>query len=107
MFYYLFLYLEGSHIVLSYIRVLKIKNIKEASVVSIKDKIEHEKIILYLSLNSKTNLINIIKLINKKINNNFGNFAQPKHIIILDELPKTRSGKITGKFIPHINCVIL
>ena len=82
--------------------VLKIKNIKEASVVSIKDKIEYEKIILYLSLNPKVKLINILKLINKKINDNFGNFAQPKHIIILDELPKTRSGKILRRLLRNI-----
>ena len=47
----------------------------------------------------KNKNISLIKNINKKIINNFGKFCLPKDIIILKQLPKTKSGKILRRLL--------
>jgi acetyl-CoA synthetase len=73
--------------------LLKIKNVSEVSVVSISDKIEGHKIVVFVSINS-INKADIINKINNEIIKNFGSYALPKKIFFLSALPKTRSGKI-------------
>ena len=47
--------------------------------------------IIFLVSNTKKNIINLVEDL---IIKNFGSFALPQEIILLSELPKTRSGKI-------------
>ncbi len=78
--------------------ILKIKNVSEVSAVSIKDKIEGHKIVIFSSINSK-NFIKIEKKINDELYKNFGSYALPKKIFFLSSLPKTRSGKIMRRIL--------
>ena len=78
--------------------ILKIKNVSEVSAVSIKDKIEGHKIVIFSSINSK-NFFEIEKKINDELYKNFGSYALPKKIFFLSSLPKTRSGKIMRRIL--------
>ena len=69
--------------------VLKNNFISECSAVSIPSKLEGHEIYLFVVSKKKND-----NKINKCIISNFGNFAVPKKIIYISELPKTRSGKI-------------
>lgn len=74
--------------------VLKIKLVNEVCAIAINDKIEGHKIVLFVNGDKKSK-----NEINQIIRNNFGTFALPKKIYFLNELPKTRSGKILRRFL--------
>ena len=78
--------------------VLKINKVFESCVVSLPDEYEGEK--LYLFVASKDRKLD--KSINTAIMNNFGSFAVPSRIFYVDELPKTRSGKILRRLLRSI-----
>ena len=81
---------------------LKIQNIVECACVAIPDKIEGFNLILFLVLKKKINQIKFQKLLNKTIFDNFGSFAIPKKIYFVDDLPKTKSGKILRRLLRDI-----
>ena len=77
--------------------LLTINSIKECCAVSLPDKLEGE--ILYFFVVTKEKIEDQII---KKITNNFGSFALPKKIYYIQELPKTRSGKILRRLLRNI-----
>ena len=77
--------------------LLTINSIKECCAVSLPDKLEGE--ILYFFVVTKEKIEDQII---KKITNNFGTFALPKKIFYIQELPKTRSGKILRRLLRNI-----
>lgn len=78
--------------------LLKIKAVRECCAVVIPDKLEGNVIYLFISsANTK-----IDDNINKIILEYFGTYALPKKIIYLNELPKTRSGKIMRRLLRDI-----
>ena len=77
--------------------VLKIKDISECCAVSIEDRLEGNSIYLFV-VSLKRNK----KEIEDIINSNFGSFALPKSIYFVNELPKTRSGKILRRLVRSI-----
>ena len=74
--------------------LLKLKNVSEACAISVQDKLEGWSIILFIVSNSKNE-----KKINDNIINYFGTFAIPKRIFFVNQLPKTRSGKIVRRLL--------
>lgn len=78
--------------------ILTIKKIFECCVISLPDKFEGEIIYLFLSTKEK----NLDSQIKKKIVDNFGSFAIPSKIFYVNELPKTRSGKILRKLLRNM-----
>ncbi len=80
--------------------LLKLKFLKEVSVVSIPDNLEGEVIMVYVSIN-KNFLFNESK-IKEIIVKHFGAYALPREIIVLSDLPKTRSGKIMRRILRDI-----
>ena len=80
--------------------ILKNHNISESCAIPILDKLEGNRIIIFLVLKNKR-LFNF-DTINKLIYNYFGSYALPKKIYILSELPKTRSGKILRRLLKQI-----
>ena len=78
--------------------VLENNSIIECSAVSVQDYLEGN--IIYLFVVSKEKNINDI--IEKKIISNFGSYAIPKKIYYINELPKTRSGKIMRRILREI-----
>ncbi len=77
---------------------LKIKEIFECCAISINDDIEGHVIYLFVVSNNK----NLNEEIFKNIVSNFGSFALPKKIYYINELPKTRSGKILRRLLRSI-----
>ena len=74
--------------------VLKNKKIKEACAVAIEDKLKGQGFVLfYVSSGNQE------KSIKDNIINTFGAFAIPKSIIKIQELPKTKSGKILRRLL--------
>ena len=78
--------------------VLKIDKIFESCVISLPDEYEGEKLFLFIASKDKK----LDTLIKNKIMNNFGSFAIPSKIFYVDELPKTRSGKILRRLLRSI-----
>ncbi len=80
--------------------ILSNNGIKEACAISIDSKLEGSMFVVFLVSKSKKkiNKDNIIK----SIILNFGNFAVPKKIFQIKELPKTRSGKILRRLLRFI-----
>ena len=82
--------------------IIKLGYIREVCAISTPDTIEGEKIVLFLSLSKITDKNIIEHDINKMLINYFGSFAIPKNIFILNELPKTRSGKILRRLLRNM-----
>jgi len=78
--------------------VLRIKEIYECCAISIINELEGH--VIYLFVVSKNNKLD--NKISKKIVSNFGAFALPKEIYYINELPKTRSGKILRRLLRSI-----
>ena len=79
--------------------VLKNKNIKECSAISIKDELEGGSFVLFIV--GKEKKINEYG-VKKSIFSSFGSFALPKKIFYIENLPKTRSGKILRRVLRDI-----
>ena len=82
---------------------LENKHIVECACVAIPDKIEGFNLVLFLVLKKKNiNQTKFKNILNKKILDNFGSFAIPKKIYFVDDLPKTKSGKILRRLLRDI-----
>ncbi|MDC1049673.1 AMP-binding protein [Candidatus Pelagibacter sp.] len=77
--------------------LLRIKEIKECCVISIKDELEGFKTCIFIV--SEKNLTTDIE---KVIISQFGSYALPKKIFYVNQLPKTRSGKILRRLLRNI-----
>ncbi len=77
---------------------LKIKEIFECCAISINDEIEGHVIYLFVVSNNE----NLNEKIFENIVSNFGAFALPKKVFYINELPKTRSGKILRRLLRSI-----
>ena len=78
--------------------VLQNSKVKECSAVSIEDELEGFVFILFVVSDD----FGIEKKIKEIIVSSFGTFALPKKIIFLQNLPKTRSGKILRRLLRQI-----
>ncbi len=79
-------------------------NIKEACVVSCKDKMLGEKPILFISLNEKNKIQKEIlkEKIRNLINIILTKYHLPDEIYVFDDLPKTKSGKIMRRIMKEL-----
>ena len=78
--------------------IIKNKKVIECCVIAVDDKIEGSRIVVFISSTKKININDI----EKKIIDNFGLYAKPKHVFIVKDLPKTRSGKILRRVLRNI-----
>lgn len=83
-------------------RLLEIDYLLEACAIAQDNYFEGANLVLFVTLKKKIAESNIKGLINKKIINFFGSFALPKEILIVKELPKTKSGKILRRVLRNI-----
>lgn len=81
--------------------VLEINLISECAVISSPDELAGNLINLFVVKRNK-NIYNLNELINSSIKKNFGVYAIPKNIYYLDQLPKTKSGKILRRLLRDI-----
>ena len=75
--------------------LLKDKNIHEVCAIGVTDELEGDLIIVFVASKHE----NLYQAIKKIITENFGNFAIPKRIFYIPEMPKTRSGKILRRLL--------
>jgi acetyl-CoA synthetase len=75
-------------------KILSNFNIKEACVVSIKDNLEGNRLVIFYSKSKKINNLKVEDQISDLLINYFGSYLKPKFFIELSNLPKTKSGKI-------------
>ena len=80
--------------------ILSNNNIKEACAISIDSQLEGSVFVVFLVSKNKKKINK--DHVNKAIILNFGNFAIPKHIFQVPELPKTRSGKILRRLLRFV-----
>ena len=80
--------------------ILSNNNIKEACAISIDSQLEGSVFVVFLVSKNKKKINK--DYVNKAIILNFGNFAIPKHIFQIPELPKTRSGKILRRLLRFV-----
>lgn len=81
--------------------ISKVPEINEVAVIGVPDKIKGEIPIVFAVLKSKPNN-DIEQKIIQKIEEEFGKIARPGKIYFIQELPKTRSGKIMRRLIKNI-----
>lgn len=75
--------------------ILKINHIAESSAIAISDQLEGSNLVVFFVSKKK----NMKKHINDAIYSHFGSYALPKHIIQINEMPKTKSGKILRRLL--------
>ncbi len=80
--------------------ILANNSIKEACAISVESELEGSVFVLFIVSKNKKKINK--NQINKAIALNFGNFAVPKNIFQIPELPKTRSGKILRRLLRFI-----
>ncbi len=76
----------------------------EASVISVHDEIKGEKIIAFVILKESASDSNkdIEKELKKLVEISIGRYARPTKIFLVDELPKTKSGKIMRRILRNL-----
>jgi acetyl-CoA synthetase len=75
----------------------------ESAVVGIPDDITGQAVVCFCSIKSQSESIEDLQLaLRKQVRDHIGPFATPKRIIIVQDLPKTRSGKIMRRILRKV-----
>ncbi|ODQ67483.1 acetate--CoA ligase [Nadsonia fulvescens var. elongata DSM 6958] len=84
-------------------------NVAESAVVGISDELTGQSVAAFVALKNKDailsssgNITAIQKELILQVRKSIGPFAAPKHILIVDDLPKTRSGKIMRRILRKV-----
>jgi acetyl-CoA synthetase len=77
-------------------------SVAEAAVVGIADELTGQAVIAFASLKSGEATPELRKELVLQVRREIGPFAAPKSVIIVDDLPKTRSGKIMRRILRKI-----
>lgn len=79
--------------------VISYKKISDVAAISIPDEITGEALILFVVPNDKENYEEIEKEISNYVSEKIGKLARPKRVIVIPDLPKTRTGKIMRRLL--------
>lgn len=79
--------------------VISHKKISDAAAISIPNEITGEAIVLFIVLSNKESKQNIEEEIINHVSEKIGKLARPKRVIIMPELPKTKTGKIMRRLL--------
>lgn len=77
----------------------KVDEVKDVAIIGVPDDKIGEKIIAYVVKSSKSDETKLNGKIRKQIRNDLFSYAVPSHIIYLNKLPKTQSGKIMRNYL--------
>lgn len=81
--------------------------VAEAAVIGISDELTGQAVIAFVALKDATdseNLDALRRALVLHVRGEIGPFAAPKSVIVVDDLPKTRSGKIMRRVLRKISC---
>ena len=79
--------------------VISHKKISDAAAIPIPDEITGEAIVLFVVLTDMENSENMEENIRNYVSEKIGKLAKPKRVIIIPDLPKTRTGKIMRRLL--------
>ncbi|BAB60431.1 acetyl-CoA synthetase [Thermoplasma volcanium GSS1] len=82
--------------------VASVNGIAECAVVGIPDEIRGLTPVVFVSLKNDISATGIEETISKMIEEGIGKFAAPSDVIVVEEMPKTPSGKILRRFLREI-----
>ncbi len=82
---------------------LIVEEIAEASVVPLSDEIKGKVPDIYVSLKSGYDATQVPDKVIKAIESEIGKIARPKHVYVVPDMPKTRSGKIMRRVLAAIS----
>lgn len=82
--------------------VLEVRGVSETAVIGIPDDIKGEVPLVFVRTSQKDDLEGLKERVTSNIIEHIGKIAQPKTVIVVDELPKTISGKIVRRLLKEI-----
>jgi acetyl-CoA synthetase len=82
--------------------VNKLENINECAVVGIPDKIKGEVPVIFVVLLENKTIDNLKQQVIEQIKKEIGPIALPKEVYLVEDLPKTRSGKIMRRILKRL-----
>lgn len=83
--------------------VLEINGVAETAVIGIPDKIKGEVPLVFVRMSDKTiPQDEVVTKVSNNIVQEIGKIAQPKSVVVVDELPKTISGKIMRRLLKEV-----
>jgi acetyl-CoA synthetase len=82
--------------------VNKLENINECAVVGIPDKIKGEVPVIFVVLPENKTIDNLKQQVIEQIKKEIGPIALPKEVYLVEDLPKTRSGKIMRRILKRL-----
>jgi len=82
--------------------VLEVKGVSETAVIGIPDDIKGEVPLVFVRTSQKDDIEGLKERVTSNIIEHIGKIAQPKTVIVVDELPKTISGKIVRRLLKEI-----
>jgi acetyl-CoA synthetase len=77
----------------------KLDNISESAVIGIPHEIKGEVPVVFVSCSSSVDEEKIKNMVIEKIKKEIGPIALPQNVYVVDDLPKTRSGKIMRRIL--------
>lgn len=75
------------------------KSVTEAAAISVPDDITGEAVAIFVVPEKKSNKLNLEKEVTDHISEKIGKVAKPKYVFLLQDLPKTRTGKIMRRLL--------
>jgi acetyl-CoA synthetase len=82
--------------------LLKHTLVAEAAVVGVTDNLTGQALAAFVSLNNQSKTTQVTVELKELVREAIGTFALPKSVYIVDDIPKTRSGKITRRILRKI-----
>lgn len=82
--------------------ILEHENMVETAVVAVDDPITGQALVAFAVLKTSPHERDVKKDLRKLVSREIGSFSVPKEIHVVEEIPKTRSGKITRRILRKI-----
>lgn len=81
---------------------LKVEGVHEAAIIGIPDDIKGEVPLVFVTADDKEDKEHLKAKVRSSIVEDIGKIAQPKNVVVVDQLPKTISGKIVRRLLKEI-----
>ena len=76
----------------------------EVAVVGVPDDLTGQAVTAFVSLNRHLGIAEAVRIAKDQVSVSIGKFASPKHVIVVQDLPKNRAGKIMRRLLRKIWC---
>ncbi|PIA94817.1 Acetyl-coenzyme A synthetase [Cercospora beticola] len=76
----------------------------EVAVVGVPDDLTGQAVTAFVSLNRSIDNAEAVRIAKEQVSTSIGKFASPKHVVVVQDLPKNRAGKIMRRLLRKIWC---